>query len=66
MKVKYPQIQVTLVGQDGNAYAVLGACTKAMKRNNISKEEQTTFLDEATAGDYDHLLQTAVKWFDVS
>ena len=31
MTVKYPEITVELIGQDGNAFAILGAVHKALK-----------------------------------
>ena len=36
---KYPEVEVELVGQDGNAFAILGAVSKAMKRANIPKDK---------------------------
>ena len=62
--VKYPEIQVQLSGEDGNAFTILGRCRKAAKRGGVSAEEIENFTNEATAGDYDHLLQTCMKWFD--
>ena len=37
--VKYPKIKVKLVGTDGNAFAVLGNVSKAMRKGNVPKEE---------------------------
>jgi hypothetical protein len=54
-----------LVGNDGNAFAILGAVCKALRRNGIPNDEQAQFMEEATAGDYNHLLATAMKWVDV-
>ena len=65
MKVKYPEVEVELVGQDGNAFAVLGAVRKELRRNGISDDEIKEFFDEATAGDYDHLLRTVMEWVTV-
>jgi len=31
----------------------------------LTGEDGNAFVTEATAGDYDHLLQTAMRWFDV-
>ena len=56
---------VKLVGQDGNAFAVLGACRRAAKDAGWSDDRIETFVTDATAGDYDHLLGTAMKYFDV-
>lgn len=62
---KYPDIEVELIGQDGNAFAILGAVLKALRRAGISKEEQDLFYDEATSGDYDNLLRVATEWVEV-
>ncbi len=56
---------VQLSGIDSNAFMILGACLKAAKKAKMSKEWMDKFLNEAKAGDYDHLLQTAIKYFDV-
>ena len=64
MTPKYPDINVTLTGQDGNAFAVLGRCRDAARDAGLSDEEIATFMNEAMAGDYDHLLQTAMRWFN--
>jgi len=50
---------------DGNAFSILGACSKAMKRAG-RYDEWSEFHTEATAGDYDHLLRTVMEWFDVA
>lgn len=63
---KYPEIKIKLVGEDGNAYSILGRCTQAMRTAGLSKAEQKAFMDEATASDYDHLLATAMEWFDTN
>ena len=65
MTPKHPGITVTLTGQDGNAFAVLGRCREAARDAGLSDEEIATFTDEAMAGDYDHLLQTAMRWFEI-
>lgn len=62
---KYPQVQVQLSGEDGNAFAILGAVKREMRRAGISDEEQLAFYEEATSGDYDALLQTAMRWVSV-
>ena len=62
MTVKYPENYVPLVGEDGNAYAILGRVARALKRAGVSKEEIAEFRDEATSGDYDNLLRTVLAW----
>ena len=58
-------VTVKLVGEDGNAFAILGRVNRALRKAGASKEEQQAFQKEATAGDYNHLLQTAMKWVEV-
>lgn len=57
-------ITVKLVGEDGNAFMILGKVSKALKRGgheDLAKE----FMKEATNGDYDHLLQTAMEYVEI-
>ena len=62
---KYPEITVNLVGENGNTFYILGKCLSAMRRANISKEEQDEFYRQATASDYNHLVITCMEWFNV-
>ncbi len=55
---------VKLVGVDGNAFVILGLVTKAIKRSN-HPELVEAFKKEATSGDYDHLLQTCMKYVEI-
>lgn len=45
--VKYPDIVVPLLGEDSNAFAVLGRVTKAIRRAK-GVEASSAFLAEAT------------------
>lgn len=63
-QVKYPNINIELVGEDGNAYSILGRCTLALKRNGL-RDEVEAFRTEAMSGDYDNLLRTVMAWFSV-
>ena len=63
--VKYPEVQVQLVGNDGNAFAILGNCQQAARRAGLTKDQIDEFMNEAMSGDYDHLLQTCMKYFEV-
>ena len=66
MQVKYPDIEVELSGQDGNAFAIVGAVTKAMRSHKVPNDEIDAFRQEAMSGDYDNLLRTALQWVSVS
>jgi hypothetical protein len=61
---RYPEVQVQLSGQDGNAFAILGRTAKALRQAGVPQEEIDSFFAEATSGDYDHLLQTTMAWVD--
>jgi hypothetical protein len=64
MNPRYPHITVTLMGQDGNAFIILGLCQKAAQAAGLPKSEIDAFYREATSGDYDHLIRTALQWFN--
>ena len=66
MEIKYPDIEVDLSGGDGNAFAIMGAVSKALRRAGVDKAERDAFMAEATSGDYDHVIQTAMAWVDVT
>lgn len=53
---KYPDIKVKLTGLDGNAFVLMGAVRAAMKKAKVPEEDIKQFLDDATSGDYNHLL----------
>lgn len=64
--VKFPDIEVQLTGTDGNAFAILGKVTGAMRRARVPKETIEEFQAEAMSGDYNKLLATCMEWVDVS
>lgn len=65
MKPLYPNIKIKMVGEDGNAFAILGRTVGAMRRANVSQEVIDQYLTEAKSGDYDKLIQTTIKYVDV-
>ncbi|WP_394908940.1 hypothetical protein [uncultured Helicobacter sp.] len=65
MEIKYPHIKVRLVGQDGNAFAIIGRVTKAMRRAKVSLQEINQFQAEAMSGDYNHLLSVVMSYVEV-
>lgn len=62
--IKFPFVKVQLTGQNGNAFSILGQCQRAAKQAGLDAISITQFYEEATAGDYDHLLTTCQRWFD--
>lgn len=63
--VKYPEIEVQLTGNDGNAFAIMGAVRKALKQAKVSSDEIAEYVKESTSGDYDNLLRVAMSWVTV-
>lgn len=64
-ETKCPNITVQIVGADGNAFNLLGICTRAMRKAHLPQTEIDAFMSEAMSGDYDHLLATVMAWFAV-
>jgi hypothetical protein len=65
MEPKYPNVTVRLIGTDGNAAAIIGKVQGALRRAKVPPDEIKRFQDEATSGDYDNVLATAMRWVDV-
>lgn len=61
-----PKPKVNLSGEDGNAFAILGRCSRAARHAGKPAAWVDRFMTEAKSGDYDHLLQTAFRFFEVS
>ena len=57
-------IVVKLTEEDGNALAIIGRVVHALRRGGHS-DLIDEFRKEAMSGDYDHLLQTAMKYVEV-
>ena len=56
MNTRYPNIEVELLGHDGNAFAILGKVNRELKKNKVDDNEIQEFRDQAMSGDYDNLL----------
>jgi len=47
--------KLKLIGEDGNAFAILGRAVKALKEAG-QEDEVEEFMDQATSGDYNDEL----------
>ncbi len=65
MKPKHPEIEVQLSGTNGNAIAIATRVRTALRKAG-HRDEAEEFFEDALSGDYDHVIQTAMKWVDVS
>ena len=58
-------LEVKLLGEDGNAFFILGKVMKEMEAAGYSKQFIEEYRREATSGDYNHLLVTTMKYVNV-
>lgn len=65
MAVKFPEVEVELLGQDGNAFFILGKVKSALTRAGVSKDDIDEYMNNATSGDYDHLLRVTMETVEV-
>ena len=63
-KMAKTEIKVKMVGEDGNAFAILGRCRQALARAR-RLDLWDEFHKEATSADYNHLLATVCDYFEV-
>jgi len=66
MEPKYPNVEVQLSGEDGNAFFIIGRVTKALKRAGANAEDVKAFTDDAMSGDYDNVLRAAMRYVSVA
>jgi hypothetical protein len=52
-----------VVGEDGNAFAILGRAHRAARKVGMPEEQWKAIQAEATSGDYDNLLVVMMKHF---
>ena len=73
MEPKYPGCEVALTGVDGNAFAIIGAVSGALRSHlrdhdfptDEIERDLSAFRTEAMSGDYDNVLATAMRWVEV-
>ena len=58
-------VDVQLTGNDGNAFAIMASVCSALSKAGAPKEDVNQYIEESKAGDYDQLLQTAMRWVNV-
>ncbi len=56
-----PKVKCKLVGEDGNAFAILGRFTQAARKAGWTNDQIKTVRDDAMSGDYDHLLRVIMQ-----
>lgn len=64
--VKFPNVEVQLTGEDGNAFFIIGRVSAALKAGGATPEQVKEFTHEAMSGDYDNVLRTCMRWVEVA
>lgn len=59
-----PKISGTLVGVDGNAFALMGAFQRDARRAGWLKAEIDKILETAMSGNYDQLVATLAECYE--
>lgn len=57
---------VQLSGEDGNAIAIVQRVIRALKKAGVPSSVTEEFRKEALSGDYQHVLDTAEEFAEVS
>jgi len=57
-------IKVRLVGEDGNAFSIIGRVRSALHRGGRADLVEP-FTRKAMAGNYDNVIQTCLRYVDV-
>jgi hypothetical protein len=65
MKGPLTKPTVKLVGEDGNAFSIMGRVKQSLRHAGADKEYIDKYLKEATSEDYDHLLVVSMEYVDV-
>ncbi len=57
-------VRVKLIGEDGNAFLILGKVIKALRQNGHS-DLADQYQQEATSADFDNLLRVTMAYVEV-
>lgn len=60
--VSHKKVRMTLIGSDGNAFALIGRFQRAAKAQGWSPDQIRRVTLEMTAGDYNHLLSVLMTY----
>ena len=56
---------VRLLGEDGNAFSILGRVRVALKRVGNERRVLDAYTTQATSGDYDYLLAVTLRFIEL-
>ena len=58
-------VKVKLIGENGNAFYILGKVSNALKQAGYDKSFIEEYIKQATSGDYDNLLTTTMAFVEI-
>lgn len=58
-------VTVKLIGENGNAFAIIGAVSKALKREGLTDIAKQYEEAAFAADDYNHLLRITMEYVEV-
>ena len=58
-------VKVKLIGEDGNAFAILSKVSKELRRAGYDLDFIKEYQAQAMSGDYDNLLQVTMNYVEV-
>jgi uncharacterized protein YbgA (DUF1722 family) len=61
----HTEVKVQLIGEDGNAFNILGKVSRALREAGYSDDFIREYQSQAMSGDYDNLLQVTMQYVDV-
>lgn len=62
----YPDLVARLIGHDGNGFMIIAHVNRLLMEADVPAGEREQFMSDAMSGDYNHLLQTVMKWVTVT
>jgi hypothetical protein len=63
--VPFTDVKVKLIGEDGNAFHIIGKVSKALRKAGYDQEFIKEYQRQATSSDYNNLLQTTMCYVEV-
>lgn len=62
----YPDVEVKLIGHDGNAFVIIGAVSRAISRAHGAEAADAWRTEATQCGSYDELLRFVMSTVEVS
>ena len=64
--IRHPEVKVKLSGIiEPNAFLIMGLVGQALRIAKVPVPEVDQFYQEATSGDFEHLLEIVHQWVDI-